>query len=157
MDVEEFIVIPLSLWNQRKSSMDKNKSTNLALDSTTAKYKSQEKEEESKPLVNELSFGDIKILTKQAFLEEKEQVFDIIKHNPRISFPQEQNIILDNNNTEVNVGHFLNILFNKINKTFENVPDIYFTILSVLKLPPTLVKNTNALKKNRGGWIPYAK
>ena len=113
MDIEEFVLIPLKLCNHKISSLDKTLLTNTQTQPKPNLFQPEEKE-----IFNQLSFAQIKNETIQSFLEEKEAIFNILNKNSRISFSQDRSILLDNNDTGVDVGQFLDLLLNKYNKQF---------------------------------------
>jgi len=145
MNVEEFILVPLNLWNQQIKRLDISKPADVSL--PTKNISSNDN------LVPEFSFDDIKSLTKGAFVDEKEKIVEIIRDNPRVSLSLDNTILLDNNETNVNIGKFLDILYHRNkNKKYDPLPEDYYSILSVLNIPQSLIKNTNAFKTTTGSW-----
>ena len=75
----------------------------------------------------------------------------LILNSPRIRLCQSENIILENRDTKESIVDFVCALKRK-NTDF---PDIYFTTLEATQIPPKLVANENAKRKDRGTWILF--
>ena len=69
----------------------------------------------------------------------------------RIKLSTSQTIIFDGLDTGVLISDFTQHLRRKNS----DVPDIYFTLLDVAGILPSLVFNQNAKAKDRGSWVPF--
>ena len=84
-------------------------------------------------------------------VKDSTKIFKLLRDHPRIELSQFDTIILDGSDTDILVEK----LINDLHRQSSAIPPIYLTLLSLLQLPPELVKNRNALKKNQGDWIPF--
>ena len=78
-------------------------------------------------------------------------LIDLTLNSPKIRLSQSENIILDNRDTKESIVDFVCALKRK-NTDF---PDINFSILEAIQIPPKLTINKNAKSKDRGTWIPF--
>ena len=91
-----------------------------------------------------------KEINKKLF-SKADSLVDKILSCPRIKLSNSQTLILDG----VETGIFLSDFAQQLRHKNADVPDIYFTLLDVADLSPTLILNQNAKAKERGSWLPF--
>ena len=77
-------------------------------------------------------------------------LLDKILSCPRIKLSISQTFILD----DVETGIILSDFAQQLRRKNADVPGIYFTLLDVAGISPTLILNQNAKAKERGSWVP---
>ena len=55
----------------------------------------------------------------------------------------------------VETGVLLSDFAQQLRRKTADVPDIYFTLLDVAGLSPTLILSQNSKAKERGSWVPF--
>ena len=78
------------------------------------------------------------------------QIDSLKKEINKKLFPKADSLI-----DKLESGIFLLDFAQQLHRKNTDVPDIYFTLLDVAGLPPTLILNRNAKAKNRGSWVPF--
>ena len=91
-----------------------------------------------------------KEINKKLF-SKADSLVDKILSCPRIKLSNSQTLILDG----VETGIFLSDFVQQLRRKNADVPDIYFTLLDVAGISPTLILNQNAKAKERGSWVPF--
>ena len=76
---------------------------------------------------------------------------DKILSCPRIKLSNSQTLILDS----VETGLFVLDFAQQLRHKNADVPDIYFTLLDAIGIPPALILNQKVKAKERGSWIPF--
>ncbi len=149
MDVEEFVLVPASLWEK---SLDKTPQKIIIkpkipeISRVTIQEKPQEYSQE--PQINRI-VKDLK--GTWAEIDVSKEILDKILDHPRLDLSESDTIIIDQNNSGVYAAEFLNAL----QMVRGNLPKIYISILSLLKLSSSLVKNKDAKSENTGDWRPF--
>ena len=128
--MEQFVLVPASVYNKSAQSVTKQE---------LPKYKT-----EQPPTYQIESLNLNKNLCTDTLI-------DKILSCPRIKLSNSQTIILDGVDTGVLISDFTLHLRRKN----ADVPDIYFTLLDVAGISPSLVFNQNAKAKERGSWVPF--
>jgi hypothetical protein len=150
MDAEEFVLIPLSLWNQ-KNSLDKTPQKNIPINRKRETSKDisvpvEEQLEQQYRRIKDLFVGN------SSQIKKSKEILRKIHENPRLAISVDDKILVDNNPTGVPVERFINDL----HRPKTPISDIYLSILGFLNLPKSLVDNEHALSENRGDWIPFS-
>ena len=91
-----------------------------------------------------------KEINKKLF-SKADSLVDKILSFPRIKLSNSETLILDG----VETGIFLSDFAQQLRRKNEDVPDIYFILLDVAGISPTLILNQNAKAKERGSWVPF--
>ena len=130
--MEQFVLVPASVYNKSAQSVTKQK---------LPKYKAEQ------PPTYQI---DSLNLNKKLF-GKADTLIDRILSCSRIKLSNSQTIILDGVDTGVLISDFTLHLRRKN----ADVPDIYFTLLDAAGISPSLVFNQNAKAKDRGSWIPF--
>ena len=151
MDVEEFVLVPLSLWNTKwdKSTLDIEHVPKLEMSHGTVSSAAEEidynyKAEQDKQIKSKFTGSD-------GQKNNKKRILDMIRSNSNIEVSTNLTIILDGQDTNMFATTFINDLCKKKSP----IPEIYFSILQRLKLPNSLVENEDALSTDRGGWLTF--
>ena len=76
---------------------------------------------------------------------------DKLSASPRTKLSLSNTIVLDDTDTGVLLLEFAQ----QLRRKNADVPDIYFTLLDVADISPSIVFNQNAKAKERGNWIPF--
>ena len=69
----------------------------------------------------------------------------------RIKFPNSPTLISDDVKTGISLLGFAQ----QVRRKNADVPDIYFILLDLAGISPTLIPNQNAKAKERGSWVPF--
>ena len=172
MSVEKFVLIPLSLWESRNNvKWHTNESTSLkrassipneneVFDSKLRKQrenvvKADQNEqnqhvENKKPANSKFESIITEVAQSKQTISKKLKILECILNNPRISITHDNFLILDGTSIGISVVDFLDTISRN-----EEIPDMYLTILDVLKLPSYLVSNDYAKQEDRGDWISF--
>ena len=160
----KFVLVPLSLW---QSNLDKLSDTqtlqNVPINITTPATQMITAEEHDAGGAGggytkdeQMSFDRIMNKVTNFALPSKSTILTLMFDNPRVSFSLlDDSIIIDSSNTNIPAQKFLNEIV--IQGSKKQLPDVYFTLLNLLKVPSHLVKNHHAITKDRGDWIPFRK
>ena len=153
METEKFVLVPLSLWENRSGGGSKQ---NIAtLDRTISHHTETKPLPQPQPPLADVNVAHDRILKDMTghLWNVKSQIAKILLANSRISLSQNDEIILDGTNTHIEAKDFINNLV----VTRGSFPDLYASLLDLLKIPSSLIKNKDALKTHRGDWIPWRK
>ena len=85
------------------------------------------------------------------FFGKADSLIEKILSCSRIKLSNSQTLILDGVDTGELISHFTLHLRRKN----VDVPDIYFNLLDVAGISPSLVFNQNAKANDRGSWVPF--
>jgi hypothetical protein len=144
---EQFILIPKSLWDNFYSTGH--------VENDTLQTTKKSHIESSLNDVIEISDNIVDNILNQIKGSQnssaQREIVESISDNPRTNFSETQTIILDGTDTGVAALSFLKSLTNYSKK---ELPKLYYTLLSVLKLPSGIVKSRHALATTHGDWIP---
>ena len=80
-----------------------------------------------------------------------DSLVDKILSRPEIKLSISQTLNLDGLETGISLLDFAQ----QLRRKNADIPDIYFTLLDVAGLSPTLILNQNAKSKERGSWVPF--
>ena len=134
--MDQFVLVPASVYNKRlitQSVIKQELPKHQPSQNPTYQIDSLKKE------INK------KIFSKADTLVDK------ILSCPRIKLSNSQTLISDG----VENGIFLSVFAQQLLRKNADVPDIYFTLLDVAGISPTLILNQNAKTKERGSWVPF--
>ena len=137
--MEEFVLVPTSLYNNKKTS-NNQKFTKHEL----PKYQA---EENSTYQTDSLK----KETSKKKLFAKAASSADKIFSCPRIKFSNSRTLKLDGVETGVSLSDFAQ----QLRRNNADVPDIYFPLLDTTGITTTLVLNQNAKSKETQSWIPF--
>lgn len=164
MDVESFVLVPFTLWEKkcketpreefnsgtsrepRNIESSKQLSFTRTRQAPTIQAQSELEQNQKQDVRITTFFGGTPATKKKSQI-----ILQKMRDSSLINFTSDDNIIVNDINTDIPVASFINDL----NKKRVLIPQIYLTILSILKLPHHLVSNENALSENRGDWLPF--
>ena len=132
--MEQFVLVPASVYS-------KSVTTQSVTKQELPKYKAKQP-----PTYQIDSLNHNKKLFGKA-----DPLIEKILSCSRIKLSTSQTIILDGVDTGMLISDFILLLRRKNS----DVPHIYFTLLDVAGISPSLVLNQNAKAKNRGSWVPF--
>jgi hypothetical protein len=156
--MEEFVLIPLSLW---KSWQNSDQIQSVAPKSVDSKISSNEniKNDSIQKIGNDTEdINHEERLLGQLnnfHLNAKTYLIRSIFKNTRTEVSLNDTIVLDGTDTNVKIIAFVDLLTN--GRTKNHVPDIILSILSILNVPSHIVSNKHAVETNIGDWIPAFK
>ncbi len=134
--MERFVLVPASVYN-------KSVTTQSVTKQELPKYKAEQPPtyqiDSLKRDINKKLFGKADTLR------------DKILSCSQIKLSNSQTIILDGVDTGVLTSEFTLHLRRKNS----DVPDLYFILLNVAGISPSLVFNQSAKAKDRGSWVPF--
>ena len=128
--MEQFVRVPASVYNKSAQSVTKQE---------LPKYKAEQ--------TPTSQIDSINLKKKLCTVP----LIDKILYCSRIKLSNSQTIILDGADTGVLISDFTL----QLRRKNADVPDIYFTLLHVAGISPSLVFNQNAKAKDRGSWVPF--
>lgn len=134
--MEQFVLIPLSLYNEK-----------IVSNSVTLPKTEKSAVTVDEPIQDSV-YAQVNSVLKSG---KNNSLVDSILSSPRLRLSSSDTILLDGRDTNVSLVDFIY----KIKRKNEDFPDIYFTILDAAKLTPSKVINRNAKEKDRGSWIPF--
>ena len=134
--MEQFVLVPASVYNKSVTAQSVTKQE-------LPKYKAEQ------PPTYQIDSPN-RDINKKLFVK-ADTLIDKILSCSRIKLSYSQTIILDGVDTGVLISDFTLHLRRKNS----DVPDIYFTLLYVAGISPSLVFNQNAKAKDRGSWVPF--
>ena len=146
--MEEFILVPLSLWQSKLDGTKSQMPQQLQKRENIPPTLSTTKEKEDIAIQDRNIKSDLVGDNKK-----KHEILKKIRDNSNVEISTDETIILDTQDTGIYVAGFINDLFRA--KTV--IPDIYLTILDRLGLDRSLVTNEHALTTSRGSWITLRK
>ena len=164
---EEFILIPLSLWEStlnkhpqpkfpEKLSLQMSNKQNTPNQQTMNTLKGTHQSTPNQQTMNTLK-GHQDDYIKSSFngntteKKYKVEILQLIRSSSTVDISMNGTLVLDNVDTNISVETFISDL----RKSKTTIPDVYLTVLSRLKLPARLVINEYALAKDRGDWITF--
>lgn len=156
--VLKFVIVPQLLWEKQLKQWEELPSTSSNTYDLPRKTPKITPKIENKNNVDNVSGANNqyerilqRVSKSKAVISKKVVLLDKLVANPRISFSEDDEIIVDGVNTNEPIVSFLDEIFHK--KT--QIPDIFLTILEMLKIPDQFVLNQNAQQEDRGDWIPF--
>ena len=133
--MEQFVLVPASVYIK-----------NLITRSVTR----QELPKYQPPQISTYHVDSLKKETNKNLSKAHSSV-DKILSCPCIKLPKSQTSIVGGAETRI----FLLDFAQQLRCKNADVPDIYFTLLDVAGIPPTLILNQNAKAEERGSWVPF--
>ena len=134
--MEQFVLVPASVYNKSDTaqSVTKHELPNYKAEQPPTYQIDSLKRDINRKLIGKANTPIDKILACS-----------------RIKLSNLQTINLDGVDTGVLISDFTQHLRQKNS----DVPNIYFTVLDVAGISPSLVFNQNAKAKERGSWVPF--
>ena len=134
--MEQFVLVPLSVYNSRSSA-------NIVTKQELPKYKLELfPTYQNETLIKEINQH---LSTCASLLVNKNL------ESPRIKLSYSNTLILDGIETGVMLKEFAQ----RLQRKNVPVPDICFTLLEAASITPDLVVKSHAKGKERGAWIPF--
>ena len=132
--MEQFVLVPASVYNKSAQSVTKQK---------LPKYKAEQ------PPTNQIDSLE-KEINKNLF-SKADPLIDKSLSCSRIKLSNSQTIFLD----RVDTGALISDFALHLRRKNADDPDIFFTLLDAAGISPSLVFNQNAKAKERGSWVPF--
>lgn len=141
--MEQFVLVPVSSWHSKPPTADPIKQPEIIKEQESTKVLTPTTASLPKTLQNTLSKN-----------KNSKKILQKVYNEPRVQLSSSGTLVLDGNDTNMKFETFIKSL-QSTKKQENKLEDFNLTLLDILKIDPSSVRNTHVKQESRGNWTPF--